>query len=195
MTAVMAAPSEDRGASHDDFVTRYEAVAPALCAWVHRHLFRTVRAKVEAEDVLQEIWMRAFKLREQYEGDADGYRSWIFSIAKMILLEVQRSVRRAQRIEYPEGHTAQYSAMNDVADSMTRLTQRLVREESITRFLEHIATFSAEDQELISFCGLEGMTCVEAGRRLGLGSEATTKRWQRLRARLRDGGMAHEWIA
>ena len=39
-------------------------------------------------------------------------------------------------------------------------------------------------------CGLEDMPCTLAAVRLGLGVEAVTKRWQRLRARLREGGAA-----
>ncbi|MCB9890771.1 MAG: sigma-70 family RNA polymerase sigma factor [Planctomycetes bacterium] len=191
----MPAPSEDPGAIRDDFVTNYEAVAPALCAWVLRHMSRTLRAKVENEDVLQEIWLRAFRLRDQFSGDTRAFRAWIFSIGKMVLLEVRRSTRRVQRVSYPEGDTARQHALHDVVDTMTRLTQRLVREESIARFLEYVATLPAEDQELLSFCGLEGMSCLEAGRKLGIGNDAATKRWQRLRTRLRERGLSHDWVA
>jgi hypothetical protein len=47
----------------------------------------------------------------------------------------------------------------------------------------------------VSFCGLEGATCADAARKLGIGVEAAHKRWQRLRNRLREVGLANDWLA
>jgi hypothetical protein len=43
---------------------------------------------------------------------------------------------------------------------------------------------------LVIHCGLEGVPCTLAATRLGLGAEAATKRWQRLRSRLRTSAFA-----
>ena len=79
-------------------------------------------------------------------------------------------------------------------ESITRLSQRVAREEGVVRLLDHLGTLDPDDQELVSCCGLEGATCAEAARRLGIGEAAAIKRWQRLRARLRDGGIADGWL-
>jgi RNA polymerase sigma-70 factor (ECF subfamily) len=190
----MPAPEEDLD-SGNEFTARYERLAPALCAWAMRHVSRTVRARVEVDDVLQEIWLRAFRLRDRFTGDDAAFRSWIFAIGKMVLLEVQRSARRMQRLQIDEGSTSRMFALDQVQASVTRLTRRLVREESILRFVEHLGSLPRADQDLVSFCGLEGSSCADAARKLGIGAEAAAKRWQRLRARLREEGVAHDWIA
>ena len=178
-----------------EFTGRYQRLAPALCVWALRHVSQTVRARIEVDDVLQEIWLRAFRIYRDFQGDDAAFRSWLFAVAKRVLLEIQRSAQRIQRVQLPDGSTSRMFALDQVAESVTRLTRRLVREESVLRFLEHLRGLPREDQELVSFCGLEGTTCADAARKLGIGAEAATKRWQRLRSRLREHGIAHDWVA
>jgi RNA polymerase sigma-70 factor (ECF subfamily) len=178
-----------------EFTARYERVAPALCVWAMRHVSRTVRARVEVDDVLQEIWLRAFRLHDKFQGDDQAFRGWLFAVGKMVLLEVQRSSRRLQRLQIEAGATSKLFALDQVEASVTRLTQRLVRDERILRFQAWLARLPREDQDLVSACGLEGGTCAEAARKLGIGVDAAIKRWQRLRARLREDGIAHDWVA
>lgn len=177
-----------------EFTARYEQLAPALCAWAMRHTSRTVQARIEVDDVLQETWLRAFRLRDQFRGDAGAFRSWIFAIAKNLLLEVQRSARRLQRVQIGDGRTTNLQAFDRISASMTALSQRLVRDDGIRRFHAHVQRLPREDQELVSFCGLEGSTVAEAARKLGIGVEAAHKRWQRLRQKLHDDGVAHDWL-
>jgi RNA polymerase sigma-70 factor (ECF subfamily) len=177
------------------FTARYEQVAPALCVWALRHVARTVRARVEVDDLLQETWLRAFRLRERFHGDDGQFRSWLFAIAKNLLLEVQRSARRLQRVHIDDGRTTNALQFEQISASVTALSQRLMRDEGIQRFLQHLAGLPREEQDLVSFCGLEGSTCADAARKLGIGVEAAHKRWQRLRARLREDGLVHGWLA
>jgi RNA polymerase sigma-70 factor (ECF subfamily) len=177
------------------FTALYEQVAPALCVWTMRHVSRTVQARIEIDDVLQETWMRAFRLRDRFAGPDTAFRAWIFAIAKNLLLEVQRSANKARRVQIDDGRTTNMLALEQISVSMTALSQRLVRDDGIRRFRAHLEELPREDQELVSFCGLEGSTAAEAARKLGIGVEAAHKRWQRLRARLREDGLEQDWLA
>lgn len=177
-----------------EFSARYEQLAPALCVWAMRHVSKTVQARIEVDDVLQETWMRAFRLREQFTGDDAAFRSWTFAIAKNLLLEVQRSARRIHRMQIGDGRTTNMQALDQISASVTAMSQRLLRDDAIRRFHQHLQGLPREDQELVSFCGLEGSTCAEAARKLGIGVEAAHKRWQRLRQRLHDDGLVHDWL-
>jgi len=176
------------------FAARYELVAPALCAWAMQKVPSSVRSRIEVDDVLQETWLRAVRLQSRFVGDDLAYRSWVFAIAKNLLLEVQRSTRRLQRVRIADGDTAALSAIDQVTASVTALSQRLLRDEAIRRFCDHLRSLPNDDQDLVTYCGLEGGTAADAGRKLGIGTEAAHKRWQRLRARLRDDGLAADWL-
>lgn len=185
-------PATEAGARR--FTARYELVAPALCAWAMQKVSAAVRARIEVDDVLQETWLRALRLQERFHGDDTAFRSWVFAIAKNLLLEVQRSTRRLQRVRIADGDTAAMSAIDQVTASVTALSQRLLRDEAIRRFCDHLRSLPNDDQDLVTYCGLEGGTAADAGRKLGIGTEAAHKRWQRLRARLRDDGLAADWL-
>ncbi|MBK8975014.1 MAG: sigma-70 family RNA polymerase sigma factor [Planctomycetes bacterium] len=187
-------PIDDPSTPDDAFTARYEAIAPALFAWATRHASQTLRARLEIEDLLQEVWLRAYRQHKGFIGDAAAFRSWIFAIAKLVMLEIQRRMHRLQRLGMGAGATSRWMSVEALPASITRITQRLSRDESVRALLDHVAGMSREDQELVSYCGLEGATCAEAARRLGIREDAAIKRWQRLRARLRDSGFAHAWL-
>ena len=72
---------------------------------------------------------------------------------------------------------------------------RLARDEQLAAFREAVEALSEEDRALVVHCGMEGMSRAEVAERLGLGVEAVTKRWQRLRARLEERGLPEMLLA
>ncbi len=178
----------------NQFAAYYEQVAPALCLWVMRHTGRTLQSRVEVDDVLQEVWLRALVLQPGFSGDQVAFRRWIFGIAKKLLLEILRNVRKVQRVQVGEGRTTHLHDLANVTAAVTALTQRIVRDDGIRRFHEYLLALPHEDQDLVSFCGLESCTVAEAARKLGISLDAANKRWQRLRQRLALDGLGHDWL-
>ncbi len=63
-------------------------------------------------------------------------------------------------------------------------------------FLAQVRELSdKEDQQIVVWCGLEGMACSDAAVQLGLSTDAVIKRWQRLRQRLRERPWAQALLA
>jgi DNA-directed RNA polymerase specialized sigma24 family protein len=79
--------------------------------------------------------------------------------------------------------------LEGVPDSVTAITTRLARDESVTLFLERAEQLDPIDRGILVHLGLEGLNAGEAAERLGISREMATKRWQRLRARLREQGV------
>ena len=77
-------------------------------------------------------------------------------------------------------------ALEGVPQNVTSFTQRLANEESIREFLKHAEELDETDRMLLIHCGLEDETCAEAAPKLGLSEDAAIKRWQRLKAKLRE---------
>jgi RNA polymerase sigma factor (sigma-70 family) len=86
-------------------------------------------------------------------------------------------------------------ALNNLPDSVTAVSKRMVRDESLASFRARIEQLAEEERKLVLHCGLEGLPHKEVAERMGLGVEAVTKRWQRLRARLVDGGLPGQLLA
>jgi RNA polymerase sigma factor (sigma-70 family) len=184
----MTDPEQVERALPDDWRTRLEVLTPRLLGWAHLHLHG--RPSVDAEDLVQDILCRAITLVDRYRGDS--FAAWVFAIGKHVLLEHLRRRRRGARIQLSEGHSSHYERLGQVAADMTTLTRAIGRRDDSRRLHELLATLDPDDRQLALLCGMEGASSRTAAVQLGIGEEAAQKRWQRLRARLRD---AAPWLA
>ena len=60
---------------------------------IRRHLARTVRDDVAAQDLVQEVFMRVWTRAEQWSGRG-SFKAWLYRIATNLALNHLRSVRR-----------------------------------------------------------------------------------------------------
>lgn len=116
----------------------------------------------------------------------------MLKIAKNVLLEGFRELRRAPHAVPGAGPTTRLFALQNCPESITSFTQQLTRDESLRHFLESVEEFAPEDKKILIFCGLEDQTCADVAVQLGLNEDAVIKRWQRLRSRLRERPWAQE---
>jgi RNA polymerase sigma-70 factor (ECF subfamily) len=165
----------------DDFRSLYEALAPSLYAWAR---LRTGSMALDPDDLLQEVWIRALQTGAGFDPAKGSFRAWVFGIAKHVYLEALR--KRPARRDPTEAMVSALSAWPDIA---TSIRSRMARDESVDKLIEHVASIDELDRKVLIHCGLEDMPCSLAAVRLGVGVEAVTKRWQRLRAKLRTSGV------
>jgi RNA polymerase sigma-70 factor (ECF subfamily) len=168
----------------DGFRALYERIAPSLFAWARLRSKSEGPVRADPEDLMQEVWLRAIEEFDAYDPARASFRAWIFGIAKNVLYEMWRQ-RAGETLPRPVEGSAALEAWPDVA---TTIRTRLVREESIDLLLTHAETLDPIDRKLLMCCGFEDMSCTQAATRLGLGADATIKRWQRLRAHLSERG-------
>jgi len=172
--------ARDRG--EDGFRELYERIAPSLVAWARLRASGKGPSASDVEDLLQEIWLRAFEEFPAYDEARSSFRAWIFGIAKNVLYEAwRRGDRRAEST--PSAAASALGAWPDVA---TTIRTRLARDEAVEALLARAQDFDPLDRKLLLHCGFEGMSCAAAARQLGLQAAAAGKRWQRLRSRLAE---------
>jgi RNA polymerase sigma factor (sigma-70 family) len=178
-----------RGGSPQQFGKLYERVAPAVFAWAALRLRGRLRAQLEPEDLCQEIWMRALDLFPNSDATHDNFRAWIFSVAKYVLQEALRRHERSSAQQGGPEASAKIRLLEGVADEVTSTTHRIARNEALSNFIARADRLEEDDRALFVHCGLEGLSCAQAGERIGASADAATKRWQRLRARLEREGL------
>jgi RNA polymerase sigma factor (sigma-70 family) len=168
-----------------DFDARYRQVAPALFAWAELRIRPELRNRLDPHDLVQEVWLRAFERRASFDPATTGFRAWVLTIAKNILLESFRRLRRSPRLAADMGPTTRLFTLDGCPESITSFTQRLAHDDAVRRFLEVAEKLEPDERQILVRCGLEDRTCADVARELELGEDAVIKRWQRLRARLR----------
>jgi RNA polymerase sigma-70 factor (ECF subfamily) len=187
-----------REAKHGDsarFAELYERIAPALYAWASLRIRPSMRHQVDPQDVVQEVWVRAWRGFAKFDPDAQSFRAWIFRIAKNVMLEAFRKVQRASSGPGSPGPTTRLFQLRDVPDSATTVSRRLARDEQLHKVLEWVEKLPDDERKLFVHCGLEGLTYAEVGERMQVHHETVAKRWQSLRARFGQFGVPKDLIA
>lgn len=166
------------------FEALFAEVAPALYAWAELRIRPNLRARLDPQDLVQEVWIRGMQGFARFDERGVAFRAWAFRIGKNVLMECIRATRN-DIVDTPGGVTSRMLALEGVPQDVTSFTQRVAREESVRAFLGEAGSLAEVDRMLLLHCGLEGETCAEAAVKLGLSEDAAIKRWQRLKARLR----------
>ncbi|MBE6210953.1 MAG: RNA polymerase sigma factor [Rikenellaceae bacterium] len=89
------------------------------------HLRRMVVVHEEAEDTLQEVWIKIFSSIESYRGDAEGLRSWCYRIATNAALDRLRRRCRWRFVTLDSiGHTLSKDFTHEVGESADSIEGR-----------------------------------------------------------------------
>ncbi|MCE9596194.1 MAG: sigma-70 family RNA polymerase sigma factor [Planctomycetes bacterium] len=177
------------GGSHA-FSELYARCAPAVHAWASLNVRDALRARLDPDDVVQEVAVRAMQNRASYDPDRAEFRAWLFGIARNVLYQALERLARGEPRRLPEGEIS--VELRSVVDTATGVTRRLRRDESYQRLLARLEALPDEERRMLLYRGLEGLPHDEVAKRLGLSPEAATKRWHRLREKLQQDAIVLE---
>ncbi len=173
-----------RSGDAEAFGEAWGRVTPAVFAWASLHVRPALRARLDPEDVLQEVAFRAWTRFGSWDPERGSFRNWVFGIARNVLHEVLRrmaaeALTRSKDMLSTEGMAA-------LPDSATAMTRVVVRDESLLRLLGAVEALPDGDRRLLLLRGLEGLSHTEVAELLDTTPDAVAKRWQRLCLRLRN---------
>lgn len=137
-----------------------------LRGWLRRRLGN----EVDAEDLLQDVFLKAMRQGERFCAITNA-RAWLYEVARNALADRLRLARNT--VELPENLSAD-SEEADAVDSLAACLPRVLSE------------LSPEDREAITLCDLERLPQEECARRKGLSLPGAKSRVQRARKRLHE---------
>jgi RNA polymerase sigma-70 factor (ECF subfamily) len=181
---------ECRTISDDDVVSRVRAGETGLYEMLMRRynqrLFRVIRSVVmnddEAEDVLQEAWVRAYEHLDQFAGRA-SFSTWVTRIAFHEALARTRKNRRWTPLENPEGEImAEAERRQTTAETPEMQAER----SQLGRMLQAAVDGLPETyRSVFVLREVEQLSTTETAECLELSEEAVKTRLHRSRALLR----------
>jgi RNA polymerase sigma factor (sigma-70 family) len=180
------------GAGDAHIVGRSEASAPDAFvelferhgASVHGYLVRRT-GRQEADDLLSEVWLRAFAGRHTYDHRWPDARPWLYGIARHVLLAHWRGADRARR--------APADAMS--TDPWDDVDGRLDAHCERDRLRTVLASLSPDDREVLLLVTWERLTPSEVAVALGIPPGTARSRLHRALSILRREFDAHPFAS
>jgi RNA polymerase sigma-70 factor (TIGR02960 family) len=166
---------------------------------LHVHCYRMLGSFTDAEDVVQETFLRAWRARDSLRDG--GVRAWLYRIATNACLDAlrvngRRLARMASYAEvpwlqpYPDALLDQVATPDDEPDAMV-----VARETIELAYLAAIQLLPARQRAALVLRDVLGWTAAECAQALDITVAAVNSATQRARATLRDRLPPHrsEW--
>ncbi|MFS0729976.1 RNA polymerase sigma factor [Curtobacterium sp. 1P10AnD] len=128
----------------------------------------------EAPDLLGETFVVAWRRVDDLPDDAEGTRMWLFGIARVVVLNHARGVRRRWALaDRLRGHAALMPATAPPADEHTAVR-------------DAVARLEPDMAELVRLVHWDGFTIADAARVIGVPASTARSRYQRAKELLRS---------
>jgi RNA polymerase sigma-70 factor (subfamily 1) len=172
-----------------EFITRR---TPALLAFIERKLGSALRGKLEPQDVLQDVSVKAFRELPNTDFTTLEPFGWLCHLAEQCIVDASRHFNAGKRDSGREmpGNVPVGEGSQDLvallAASMTTPTQAVVRNEREQRLLEALATFPEDHREALRLRYVEGLSTKEIAAKVGKTDVAIRVLLSRLVHRLQE---------
>jgi RNA polymerase sigma-70 factor (ECF subfamily) len=174
----------------DEAATRelFDRHLPALRAKAQARLPASVRGKVGASDVVQEAWISAFLALGDFKDAGGGsFAAWVRRIVeRKVSDEVRRHARVKKRSAQREVRWATKAQHLEPDLSQPTPSQVVGDDERADALREAVAGLDPDHANVIRLVHEEGLTLVDAGRRMGRTPDATRMLYGRAMQRLAD---------
>ncbi len=181
----MSAMTPAASPSHQHFVQAVEAYAPRL----YRHLLRMLEDPQDAEDALQETFLKAYRNLNTFQGRA-SMTTWLYRIATneaLMHLRRRRSTPLSLEALSPDdGHPEEIL----LTQWQVLPEQALLSAETRQVLDEAVAQLSPALRAVFLLRDVEGFSTKETADILGISVDAVKQRLARARLRLREA-LAH----
>jgi RNA polymerase sigma-70 factor (TIGR02960 family) len=158
---------------------------------LHVHCYRMLGSFDEAEDLLQETLLRAWRARESFEG-GQGFRAWLYRIATNACLDtLRRNSRRVKSVqsfaEVPWIQPYPDRLLDEIAPDHTRPDAVVVAKETIElAFLATIQLLPPKQRAVLILRDVLDYSAAETASLLDLTVAASNSALQRARVTLRE---------
>jgi RNA polymerase sigma factor (sigma-70 family) len=165
-TSIEALVEEAKRGSRPAFDRLVVAYRDRLENFIHARLGPALKATIEAQDVLQEAFLRAFCAIGRVEWrDEESFFSWLGGIAEHV---IRRAAERKRRTEF-------LNRPGELPASQVPPSKALRRQERFERLRDSLEMLSPEHREVILLARIERLSFKEISERMSRSPDAVRK--------------------
>jgi len=166
---------------HNSRKTRFEALLRPHFDALYAAARRMTRVSADAEDLVQEVAIKAFERLEELER-MEYPRAWLLRVMYNKFIDTQRSEDRSPMSQAATGETSAEPDEHGRSDWLPE--ESLDREIRITRILMAMKRLDSEAASLVALRDIEGLTIAELEKLTGSPAGTIKAQLHRTRARL-----------
>lgn len=161
-----------------------------LKTMISDRLDRRLQKRVDASDIVQEVYLRAMQGLPVFLESANVHPVvWLRLIGKHLVAETHRRHFRAKRSpdrEAPNVDDDNALVVNQIADSIQSVHSAIARDELVSKVRQMFTQMSDQDRDVLEMRHTEGMGLIEIAAVLGISLDAAKKRYYRALGRFRE---------
>jgi RNA polymerase sigma-70 factor, ECF subfamily len=163
-----------------------------LAVFIRYQMSAALRRRYEIDDVLQELFLRAFRDLPHFEYKGAGsFLRWLFQIARHTLQDLARHEDRQKRQAEIKALSPSVVSRFGVELAHSRTPSRILFErERLAQLINSLDALSEFDREIIMLAKVEGLTIGEISQRLGKSNIQTSVNLYRALQRLHKANEA-----
>lgn len=150
---------------------------------VFRFVSRSVASKADAEEIFQEVWMKAIEARHRYEPRAK-FTTWLYAIAHNHLVDLWR--KKGLSLVPLEGGDDDGPAIDPPADPSDEPFAQAATREAMARFVAVFEALPPAQREAFVMKEEAGLSIAEIAAATGANEEAVKSRVRYATAKLRE---------
>ena len=132
----------------------YSDIQPALLQ------YSGTRVPRDGEDISAQVWLEVIRALCRFDGDEQGFRAWVFAIARHKIIDQARHDARRPTIRLEELEEIDQHEVRDIAEDYED-------QEATRRALALVMTLPPGQAEVILLRVVAGLDCAQVGRLLG----------------------------
>ena len=152
---------------------------------VYSFVMRFVGDSHDAEDIVQDTFLKAWKSAEQYNVEASKFKTWILRIARNTAIDFLRKRKHIPFSEF-DTETGQNMLIETVADSSELADELFARMEDTEVLNRSLQKLSQGAREILLLHYTSGLTFLEIGEILGEPQNTVKSRHHRAIRSLRN---------
>jgi RNA polymerase sigma-70 factor, ECF subfamily len=160
-----------KAGDQDAFSWLFQKHQSRLAVFIRYQMSDALHRRYEIDDVLQELFLRAFRDLPHYEYQGAGsFLRWLFQITRHTLQDLARFEDRKKREVELEALSPSAASQRIVEPAHSRTPSRiLLQRERLAQLLKSLDILTEADRELILLAKVEGLTIGEISQLLGKG--------------------------
>ena len=179
---LMLAVRDGDSAAFEQLVTRYQGrLLTVLQHWLGQ--------RDQAEDLVQEVFLRVFRARKDYQ-PAARFSTWIFTIAHNVARNARRTLSRRREVHMQQQATEsrELAALEELAKAASGLmpARQLDKREMSDIVNLAIGTLNERQRMAVLLCKFEGLSYVDIADTMEMTPSAVKSLLSRARGNLRE---------